>query len=257
MNELRINNYINLTNENLEKEHISCLIRSKNTNKGICAKKAWLKRRISKGHVFRKLDVLGTAFIEYALVEEAFVPIIGDNYIYIYCLFVEPKFKGLGYASDLLNYCINEARKAGKSGVCMLGSNPQKAWLSDTSFMIHHNFEVVDEIGEYMLLAKSFDGTIPSFTDSARRFKIDEKGLTIYYSDQCPYTLNLLPKVKSYCDEHLVFLKLIHVDNLELAKGLPCVFNNLAVFYKGRFQTLNQIDKSFIERLIKKEGGAL
>lgn len=43
----------------------------------------------------------------------------------------------------------------------------------------------------------------------------------------------------------------IEVDTLQKAKELPCVFNNWAVFYKGRFVTVNQIDAKMLERIIK------
>ena len=45
--------FINLTKDNLETEHISCIIRSKKVHPGIEAKKRWLKDRLEEGHVFR------------------------------------------------------------------------------------------------------------------------------------------------------------------------------------------------------------
>ena len=45
----------------------------------------------------------------------------------------------------------------------------------------------------------------------------------------------------------------IHVQSLEQAKSLPCVFNNWAVFYGGKFVTVNQLDAAGIEKLLKKK----
>ena len=42
------------------------------------------------------------------------------------------------------------------------------------------------------------------------------------------------------------------MDTLQKAKELPCVFNNWAVFYGGRFVTVNQLDAAGIERILKK-----
>ena len=42
------------------------------------------------------------------------------------------------------------------------------------------------------------------------------------------------------------------VDTLQKAKELPCVFNNWAVFYDGKFVTVNQIDAAMLEKLIKR-----
>ena len=36
------------------------------------------------------------------------------------------------------------------------------------------------------------------------------------------------------------------------AKGLPCVFNNWAVFYQGKFVTVNLLDAAALKRLLKK-----
>ena len=75
----------NLTRENLASEHLCCIIRSKTAHPGVEAKRAWLAQRLEEGHVFRKLNVKGCVFIEYAPLETAWVPIIGDNYYYLYC----------------------------------------------------------------------------------------------------------------------------------------------------------------------------
>ena len=54
--------------------------------------------------MFRKLDARGKIFIEYEPNETAWVPIIGKNYEYIYCLWVAGSFKGNGIGKELLEY---------------------------------------------------------------------------------------------------------------------------------------------------------
>ena len=46
--------------------------------------------------------------------------------------------------------------------------------------------------------------------------------------------------------------RFVHVDTLEKAKSLPCAFNNRAVFYGGKFVTVNQIDAAALEKLRQK-----
>ena len=82
------NDFVNLTTENLAGEHLCCIIRSKKLHQGIDAKKQWLSDRLREGHVFRKLNAKATVFIEYAPLETAWVPITGDNYFYVYYLWV-------------------------------------------------------------------------------------------------------------------------------------------------------------------------
>ena len=89
-----MNQYINLTLENIEKEHICCAIGDKKHQAGVTQKKEWIKNKIKDGHVFRKLDARGKVFVEYESIETAWVPISGSNYEYIYCLWVAGSFKG-------------------------------------------------------------------------------------------------------------------------------------------------------------------
>jgi GNAT superfamily N-acetyltransferase len=246
--------YINLTTENLNKEHLCCIIRSKKSHPGIDAKRQWLSDRLNEGHVFRKLNEKATVFIEYAPLETAWVPITGDNYYYLYCLWVSGSYKGKGYGKELMEYCLADAKEKGKSGICMLGAERQKAWLTDQSFAKKFGFEVVDSTDNgYQLLALSLDGTTPKFTQNAKNSKIENKELTIYYDMQCPYVNQNIEIIKQYCELNKVPVSLIQVETLQQAKELPCVFNNWGVFYKGNFETVNLLlDVQNVMRILKK-----
>lgn len=247
------NDFVNLTTDNLANEHLCCIIRSKKPHKGIDEKRQWLSDRLNEGHVFRKLNEKATVFIEYAPLETAWVPITGDNYYYIYCLWVYGSYKGKGYGKSLMEYCLADAREKGKSGICMLGAKKQKHWLSDQSFVKKFGFEVVDTTDNgYELLALSFDGTTPKFTQNAKKQEIECKDLVIYYDMQCPYIYQSIEKIKQYCEMNDVPVSLIQVDGVQKAKELPCVFNNYGVFYKGKFETVNLLDVGSLERILKK-----
>lgn len=245
--------FINLTTENLSDEHLCCIIRSKKSHPGVEGKRQWLSERLNEGHVFRKLNEKATVFIEYAPLETAWVPVIGDNYYYMYCLWVLGNHKGKGYGKALLDYCIADAKEKGKSGICMLGAKKQKSWLSDQSFAKKFGFEVVDTTDNgYELLALSFDGTTPKFTENAKSLKIESQELTIFYTMQCPYIHKYTGMIKEYCATNNIPLSLIQVDTLQKAKGLPCVFNNWGVFYKGSFETVNLLGSDNLKRILKK-----
>jgi N-acetylglutamate synthase-like GNAT family acetyltransferase len=244
--------FINIDHQNIEAEHLCCAISDKKHQLGVDKKRKWLMERLEEGHVFRKLDAKGKVFIEYAPLESAWVPVIGGNYMYIYCLWVSGSFKGKGYANELLSYCIEDAKKQGKAGVCILSSRKKKPFLSEKSFMLRFGFEMVDTIGDdYELLALSFDGTKPSFTDNARRQSIESKCLTIYYGLQCPYIQNCIEQIQNYCEVNEIPIELIEVDSLERAKAVPCVFNNWAVFYNGEFKTLHLLNEGYLKKLIE------
>ncbi len=213
------NDFVNLTLDNLAKEHLCCIIRSKKPHTGIDAKRKWLSARLKEGHVFRKLNEKAVVFIEYAPLETAWVPIIGDNYYYLYCLWVSGDHKGKGYGRTLMEYCLADAKEKGKSGVCMLGAQKQKSFLSDQSFAKKFGFEVVDTTDNgYELLALSFDGTMPKFTKNVKTKEIKNKELTIYYDMQCPFVYQSIEMIKQYCEINGIPVSFIKVDTLQTGK---------------------------------------
>lgn len=246
--------FVNVTSANLSEEHLCCIIRTRKPHQGVEAKREWLRERLGEGHVFRKLNEKATVFIEYAPLETAWVPIVGDNFYYIYCLWATGNHKGKGYGKLMMDYCIADAKAKGKSGICMLGAKKQKAWLTDQSFAKKFGFEVVDTTDNgYELLALTFDGTVPNFAYNAKKLEIDHHELSIYYDMQCPYVYQNVEIVKQYCETNTIPVSFIEVDTLQKAKELPCVFNNWAVFYKGKFETVNLLlDVTNLKRILKK-----
>ena len=245
--------YINITPENFSSEHLCCAIADKKHQCGVEAKKRWLSERLKEGHVFRKLDEKGKVFIEYAPLETAFVPVDGQNYLYIYCLWVSGSFKGKRHGKALLEYCIADAKAKGKAGICVLTSRKKTPFLSDKKFLMKFGFEVVDAVGEYELLALPLcDGATPQFRQNARQQTIDSKDLVIYYGMQCPYIPNCIEQVRQYCSLNGISHELIAVDTLDKAKNVPCVFNNWAVFHNGEFVSLHLLNETYLTKLLTK-----
>lgn len=120
--------------------------------------------------------------------ETAWVPIVGKNYMYIYCLWVAGKFKNRGIGKELLEYAIKDAYQKGKNGICTLTSKKKKMFLSEKMLFEHFGFKVIDSAGDYELLALTFkEGGYPRFSETVRKGNIDSKVFTIYYSLACPY----------------------------------------------------------------------
>ncbi len=242
--------FINLTPDNLVSEHLCCAIADKKHQRGVDTKRSWLAERLPEGHTFRKLNQKGKVFVEYAPLELAWVPVIGENYMFIYCLWVSGSFKGKGYGADLLKYCIDDAKRQGKSGVCVLSANKKKPFLTEKKFVQRYGFETVDTVGGYELMALSFDGSKPCFTQNAKKQSIESQALTIYYGLQCPYIPNCIKEVQAYCSANGIPLDLAAVDTLEKAKEVPCVFNNWAVFYKGKLMTLHLLNEGYLKKML-------
>ena len=58
--------------------------------------------------------------------------------------------------------------------------------------------------------------------------------------------------MKRFCGERGAPVTLIPVDSLQRAKELPGVFNNWAVFYRGRLETVNLLDEAGLKQLLSK-----
>ena len=134
-------NYIRITKDNIDKEHICCAMSGKQS----VVKKEWLRQRFDDGLVFYRSEERGKCFIEYIPAENAWVPIAADGYLYINCLWVSGSMKGHGYSNDLLEACICDARVQGKKGICILCAEGRKReFLADPKFLTYKGFRVAD-----------------------------------------------------------------------------------------------------------------
>ncbi len=247
-----MNEYINLDDKNIADEHICCAIGDPKHQLGVDKKKEWIKHKLKDGHVFRKLNARGKIFIEYEPIETAWVPIDGKNYEYIYCLWVAGSFKGKGIGKELLEYAIKDAQEKKMSGLCTLTSKKKKPFIGEKNFFLHYGFKVVDTIEDYELLALSFDDKeVPKFTDSARKMSIDRDEFTIYYSNECPYVEYEVKELSEYAQNKNIKLTFIKIDSLDKAKNAPCIFNNWANFYKGKFISNTILNANALEKLLK------
>ena len=161
-------NYIRITKENIDKEHICCAMSGKQS----LAKKEWLKQRFEEGLVFYRSEERGKCFIEYIPAENAWVPIEADNWLYINCLWVSGSMKKHGYSNDLLKECIRDAIEQRKNGVCILCAEGRKReFLADPKFLTYKGFKTADisDCGiNLMYLPLLPDAEPPRFRERAR-----------------------------------------------------------------------------------------
>ena len=247
-----MNEYINLDENNIAEEHICCAIGDPKHQNGVDKKKEWIKSKLKDGHIFRKLNARGKIFIEYEPIETAWVPITGKNYMYIYCLWVAGSFKGKGIGKELLEYAIEDAKKKNMSGICTIVTKKKKPFIGDKKFFEHFGFKSVDTIDDYELMVLQFtDKETPKFCDKARKMEIDNKNFTIYYSNECPYVEYEVEELSNYAKEKKIKLDFIKIDSLEKAKNAPCIINNWANFYNGKFISNTILNANAFEKLIK------
>lgn len=244
--------YIRLTKENLEKEHICCAI-SNNKDAQVVSKKAWLAERFDEGLVFLRSTERGKCFIEYIPAENAWVPIIAEDYMYINCLWVSGSMKGHGYSSDLLDACISDSRQKGRKGICILSSSKKKPFLADPKFLKHKGFTVADESDNGIQLwhLPLEEGAVsPCFKDCAKHPHTDEPGYVLYYTSQCPFNAKYVPVLEETAAEHGIAFKAIRLESREEAQNAPTPVTTYAFFCDGEYVTNEQMnDKRFLKRL--------
>ena len=246
--------YIQVTRENIEKEHICCAI-SNNKDVQVISKKAWLTERFDEGLVFLKSAERGKCFIEYIPAENAWNPIDADGYMYIDCLWVAGSFKGNGYSTDLLNACIEDSKNKGKKGLCILAAAKKKPFLADPKFLKYKGFSVCDEAENgIQLWCLPFDQNepLPKFKECARKPHINDSGYVLYYTSQCPFNAKYVPVLEEVAKEQNVEFKAIHIKSKEMAQNAPTPITTYALFCDGEYISNEQMnDKKFLKLLGK------
>lgn len=242
-------NYVKLTPENIESQHICCAI-SNNTDLQVVSKKQWLKDRMAEGLVFLKADLRGKCFIEYIPAEYAWVPIEASGYMHINCFWVSGSCKGHGYANDLLEACVTDAKEKGKKGLTVISSPKETPFLSDPKFLKHKGFVTADTVDPYFLLmVLPFEEGVklPELKAQVKSPQIEQKGFVLYYTHGCPFTVKYVALIESFARKEKIAFKSILIDSRENAQKAPVAWTTYALFYDGKFVT-NEIlsEKKFI-----------
>jgi predicted GNAT family acetyltransferase len=247
-------NYIDVTQDNLDQEHICCAISNSNDIQ-VSSKKAWMQERFKDGLKFIKSAERGKCFIEYIPAENAWVPINAEGFLYIDCLWVSGSMKGHGYSSDLLKRCMADAAKQEKNGICILSSKKKRAFLADPQWLAHKGFAVCDEADngiQLWCLPMDKNKDLPKFKEKAKHPHVDEKGYVLYYTDQCPFNAKYVPIVKDLADQNNVPFHAIHLQRKKEAQNAPTPVTSYALFLDGKYVT-NEIlsDKKFLKMIEK------
>lgn len=242
--------YIRVTKENIETEHICCAI-SNNKDVQVSSKKAWLSDRFDEGLVFLKSTERGKCFIEYLPAEAAWNPIDADGYLYIDCLWVSGSMKGHGYANDLLAACVEDAKAQGKKGLCILSAAKKKPFLADPKFLKYKGFTVADEADngiQLWYLPFSPDAEKPKFKACAAHPHVDEPGYVLFYTNQCPFNAKYVPIVEETAKAHDIPFRAIRLESREAAQSAPTPVTTYALFLDGAYVTNEQMnDTKFLK----------
>lgn len=249
-------NIIDVDIENIDYEHICCAISDKKGENCVSSKKEWMKEQFDEGLVFKKLDVRGKVFIEYIPTENAWCPIVAEGYMFINCFWVSGQYKGQGYANKLLKECINDAKQQGKKGLVILSSKKKMPFLSDPKFLKYKGFELCDTALLYFeLLYLPFEEKtiMPKFKNCCKAGTIEDKGIVLYYSYQCPHTAKYAPLIEEIAKSKGLNIKLIKFQSKEQAQNSPSPFTTYSFFYEGNFVTNEILSESKFEKFLEEK----
>ena len=241
--------YIKLTTDNLDAEHICCAI-SSNKDPQVLTKKQWLRDRLEEGLVFLKADVRGKCFIEYIPAEYAWVPIEAAGYMHINCFWVSGACKGHGYSNELLAACMEDAKTRGMQGLTVISSHKKQSFLSDPKYLTHKGFRLADTAEPYFtLLYLPFDGSgeKPRFKAAVKNPATEGEGFHLYYTPGCPFTAKYVPLIEGCARQRGIAFQSVLLDSREKAQNTPAAWTNYALFYNGKYVT-NEIlsEKKFL-----------
>ncbi|WP_188069404.1 GNAT family N-acetyltransferase [Brevibacillus brevis] len=231
--------YIEITKKNIEAEHICCALGAKQYEHSVAEKKKWLTERMDEGLVFYRLDERAKVFIEYLPAEMAWVPIEAPNYMYINCLWVSGRHKENGHAKQLLHHCKEDAIKRGMDGIVHIVGKNKYPYLSERRFFEHMGFELADQAEPYFQLVAwkwNEQAAMPSFKKTGTTSS-KEKGVTIYYTAQCPFAVGVLEELRKVAEAKSVPFHAYKLTTREAAQNAPVIWTTFGLFYQGEFIT--------------------
>ena len=214
---------IDINENNLNEFGLFCK-KSQKKQVGYQNKVKWIKERFKEGLKYKLLLVkegkkeTSRGFIEYIPVEYSWRGIQAKNWMVIHCIWVIGKHKNKGYATRLLGECINDAKKAKMDGVVAMTAE-KGGWLPNKKFFVKNDFEKVDEWDQfYGLYAKIFSENVskPQFYPLSQK-KLNEyrNGITVLYTQQCPYLPNLVNDIEDIAKEKDVKFKKILLKSIK------------------------------------------
>ena len=227
-------------------------------HEGYKRKLAWNKQQFDQGMKYKVLyskqdGAVGA--IEYIPGEFCWRPINAKGYFFIHCIYIMKKlYKELGYGQKLLDACLSDARKQKKAGVAVLVR--KGSWMANKSLFIKNRFKVIEKTTpDFELLALKFNDTfpLPSFKDHGFGNSQSDRGLVIYYSDQCPYISKSVKEISEIArDLFGIKASLVHLDSSEKAQQVPSAFGTFCITFSGHVIADHPVSSTRFKNIMNK-----
>jgi len=232
---------VDVNESNIDERDIFCLKSKKNTD-GYKNKVEWVKERFKEGLRLKLLLInegprrgfTSRGFIEYIPGEYTWRGIDAEGYMIIHCIWVVGKNKKHGYGRMLLEQCLNDAQEM--NGVAVVTS--EQPWLTSKGFFLKNGFKLVQKAPPYfeLLVRQLKDAPLPRFSNGwQERATKYGSGLTVLYSDQCPYITSGVKYISAIAEKHDIPLRLVKLDDRRQAQSAPAPYGVFTLLYNGKF----------------------
>jgi len=226
-----------------------------------CRRKAeWFKKRQLEGMKYKVLyseEKGSIGLIEYIPGEYSWRAIEADGYMAIHCLCIFTKsIRNKGYASQLIDECIKDAKEAKKHGVAVV--TRKGAWMVGKEIFLKKGFEVMDTAPpDFELLVKGFKKNAPAPRFKGHWEEVLKKypeGLTIFWSDQCPYIAKSMKEIIEIISErYRIRAKIIEITNHKQAQDAPSPYAVFSLIYDGNLLAFHPISSRRFKNIMDKE----
>lgn len=226
-----------------------------------CRRKAgWFKERLTEGMKYKVLysEEKGTiGMIEYIPGDYAWRAIQADGFLVIHCLCIFAKsFRNKGYASLMIDECLKDAKSAKKHGVAVV--TRKGAWMAGKEIFLKKGFEVADTaVPDFELMVKKFKKDTPSPKFIGQWEKVLKKypeGLTIFWSDQCPYIAKSMKEITEMIGARYgIKANLIEMKNHKQAQNAPSPYAIFSLMYDGKLLAFHPISSKRFMNIMDKE----
>jgi hypothetical protein len=233
---------------------------TKNPRHEGCRRKAeWFKNRQIEGMKYKALysEEKGTVgMIEYIPGEYAWRGVEAEGYMVIHCLCIFHKsYREKGIASRMIDECLKDAKKKDKHGVAVV--TRKGAWMVGKDVFLINGFEMVDEAEpDFELMVKKFEKDAPSprfkgnWDKALAKYK---KGLTILWSDQCPYIAKAIDEIRSLIKEkYKIRANIIEMTDHKQAQMAPSPYAIFSLIYDGELLAFHPISSKRFMNIMDK-----
>jgi len=222
-------------------------------------KRCWLQANAKFGLRAKTLlapDGEPAGYIEYLPGEFAWRGVDATDYLFIHCLWIySRRHQRKGWGRLLVEACLDDAKKEGKSGVAVLVRDGP--WLADRRLFLASGFVPVDTAPpDYQLLVRKFRHSArnPAFKgDWDRKLEQYSRGLTIIRSSQCPHIAKFAADIAEAAQkEYHLEPNVIDLQSPGDAQNAPTPYAVFSLIYDGQLLADHQISRTRFRSIMKK-----